>query len=140
MNLELRRTEQVMDRTETLGTVWLGLTVGCARCHDHKYDPISHKDYYQLYVFFNTTREVNIEAPLPGEMGPYLLRKPEYDQKRQELLKEHKMFELYSEWQRKMLEVDSALQSGQEELADKVPDEWKLGYDHIGRDSERSPP
>ena len=134
MNLELRRTEQVMDRTETLGTVWLGLTVGCARCHDHKYDPISHKDYYQLYAFFNTTREVNIEAPLPGEMGPYLLRKPEYDQKRQELLKEHKMFELYSEWERKMLEVDSALQSGQEELADKVPDEWKLGYDHIGFD------
>ena len=134
MNLELRRTEQVMDRTETLGTVWLGLTVGCARCHDHKYDPISHKDYYELYAFFNTTREVNIEAPLPGEMGPYLLRKPEYDQKRQELLKEHKMFELYSEWERKMLEVDSALQSGQEELADKVPDEWKLGYDHIGFD------
>ena len=134
MNLELRRTEQVMDRTETLGTVWLGLTVGCARCHDHKYDPISHKDYYQLYAFFNTTREVNIEAPLPGEMGPYLLRKPEYDQKRQKLLKEHKMLELYGEWEQKMLEVDSALQSGQEELADKVPDEWKLGWDHIGFD------
>lgn len=41
------------DRVDTLGTVWLGLTLGCARCHDHKYDPISHRDYYQLLACFN---------------------------------------------------------------------------------------
>lgn len=41
------------DRVDTLGTVWLGLTLGCARCHDHKYDPISQRDYYQLLACFN---------------------------------------------------------------------------------------
>ncbi|MBL9211018.1 MAG: DUF1553 domain-containing protein [Opitutaceae bacterium] len=51
------RVEYVAERTETVGTVWLGLTVGCARCHDHKYDPISQKDFYQLYAFFNNSPE-----------------------------------------------------------------------------------
>ena len=45
------------DRTETTSTVWLGLTMTCSRCHDHKYDPISIKEYYQFYAFFNNTSE-----------------------------------------------------------------------------------
>ncbi|MFO0815867.1 MAG: PSD1 and planctomycete cytochrome C domain-containing protein [Gemmatales bacterium] len=44
----------VVDQVDTFGTVFLGLTVGCARCHDHKYDPLSTKEYYQLFVFFNS--------------------------------------------------------------------------------------
>ena len=89
MPLEQRRNEQVIDRTNTLGTVWLGLTVGCAQCHDHKYDPITQKDYYGLYAFFDTAQEANIEAPLPGELGPYLHSKQEYNRKRKELLVEY---------------------------------------------------
>jgi hypothetical protein len=49
------RVDYVMDQSETMSTVWLGLTVGCARCHDHKFDPITQREYYQLYAFFNNT-------------------------------------------------------------------------------------
>jgi hypothetical protein len=47
------RVEYVMDQSETVSTAFLGLTVGCARCHDHKFDPITQKDYYALFAFFN---------------------------------------------------------------------------------------
>jgi Protein of unknown function (DUF1553)/Protein of unknown function (DUF1549)/Concanavalin A-like lectin/glucanases superfamily/Planctomycete cytochrome C len=47
------RVEYVADRVQTTTTVWMGLTVGCARCHDHKYDPIYQKDFYRLFAFFN---------------------------------------------------------------------------------------
>jgi mono/diheme cytochrome c family protein len=56
------RVAAVMDRTETLGSVWLGLTVGCARCHNHKYDQITHKEYYQFYAYFNNGDESNTEV------------------------------------------------------------------------------
>jgi hypothetical protein len=52
---EENRVDYVLDQTETVGTTWLGLTVGCARCHDHKFDPIKQKDYYALSAFFNQT-------------------------------------------------------------------------------------
>ncbi|MHB8736641.1 MAG: DUF1549 domain-containing protein [Terriglobales bacterium] len=51
------RVEYVADRIDTNATVWMGLTIGCARCHDHKYDPISQKEYYQLFAFFNNVPE-----------------------------------------------------------------------------------
>ena len=49
--------EYVVDRVDTTATVWLGLTVGCARCHDHKYDPITQKEYYSLFAYFNNVPE-----------------------------------------------------------------------------------
>ena len=54
---EETRVENVFDRVETTGTVWLGLTFECARCHDHKFDPVSQREYYALYDFFNQTSE-----------------------------------------------------------------------------------
>lgn len=54
---EETRVENVFDRAETVGTVWLGMTFECARCHDHKYDPIPQRDYYRFFSFFNQTSE-----------------------------------------------------------------------------------
>jgi len=57
------RVEAVADRVATTGSVWLGLTVGCARCHDHKYDPISHREFYQLFAIFNSCDEPTLSVP-----------------------------------------------------------------------------
>ncbi|MCE9534536.1 MAG: PSD1 and planctomycete cytochrome C domain-containing protein, partial [Planctomycetes bacterium] len=54
---EETRVENVMDRVETMTTVWMGATVGCARCHDHKFDPFTQREYYQLYAYFNNSSE-----------------------------------------------------------------------------------
>jgi hypothetical protein len=101
------RVEQVLDRTNTVGVVWLGLTVGCAQCHDHKYDPISQKDYYALAAFFNTAIEQDIEAPLPGELGPYLRARPQYEAKRKAIIQEYGLDVLQREWEGKLLEAAS---------------------------------
>jgi hypothetical protein len=56
------RIESVLDRVNTTGTALLGLTVGCAQCHDHKFDPLSQREYFQLYAFFNQQDEPSLEA------------------------------------------------------------------------------
>jgi hypothetical protein len=72
------RVEYVCDRVETTATVWLGLTLGCARCHDHKFDPLSQADFYRVFAFFNNVPETGnagqagnadpqIPAPLPEQ-------------------------------------------------------------------------
>lgn len=54
---EESRIDYVIDRVNTTGTVWMGLTLGCAQCHAHKFDPISHDDYYRMFAFFNSVDE-----------------------------------------------------------------------------------
>ena len=93
------RFEQIVNRTNSVATVWLGLTVGCAQCHNHKFDPITHKDYYQFFAFFNSADENDIDAPLPGEIGPYLAARPEYDKKRREILEYYGVAELQAQWE-----------------------------------------
>lgn len=65
--------ENVVDRVETFGNVWLGLTVGCARCHDHKFDPITQKDFYQLFAFFNNVNEKGFYSEIQGNVGPQVV-------------------------------------------------------------------
>ena len=69
------QTEYVIDRTNTFGDAFLGISVGCAKCHDHKYDPISQKNYYELFSFFNNVKEAgqiswNDALPTPTLMLP----------------------------------------------------------------------
>lgn len=63
--------EYVADRVETMGTMFLGLTLTCSRCHDHKYDPIAQKDFYRLFAFFNNIAEAGL-GPNNGNSPPFV--------------------------------------------------------------------
>lgn len=74
------RTEYVMDRVETMGSVFLGLTLSCARCHDHKYDPISQKEFYQLFAMFDGLNEKGFINNLRGSAEPrHRYRKSDFE-------------------------------------------------------------
>lgn len=124
VKIEQFRFEEIIDRASTVGTVWMGLTVACAQCHDHKYDPITQKDFYSLFSFFNNADEVNIDAPLAGEMGPFLSQWPRYRTEREELLQKNRVYELMPAWEEKM------------RLAARNPGKWTdldHAYDALGK-------
>ncbi len=71
------RMQYVFDRAQTTATAFLGLTLECARCHDHKFDPLSQKDYYRMTAFFNNVKELGMTGD-DGNYGPmHLLSTPE---------------------------------------------------------------
>ena len=63
----------VVDRVATTGTAWLGLTVACAQCHDHKYDPLKQREFYQLYSFFNNVPETGKDGVRDRNPKPFLM-------------------------------------------------------------------
>ena len=69
IDVEQFRVDAVIDRVNTTGTVFLGLTIGCAQCHDHKYDPLSQRDYYRLFAFFNNVEEPDLEIATAAELA-----------------------------------------------------------------------
>jgi uncharacterized protein DUF1553/uncharacterized protein DUF1549/cytochrome c len=78
---EESRVDYVVDRVDTTGTIWLGLTVGCGRCHEHKYDPLSQKEYYQLFAYWNNIAEVGGVDRRNGTAAP-TIELPTPDQKK----------------------------------------------------------
>ncbi len=71
VDLEEYRLKEIVDRVNTVGVGWMGLSLGCAECHSHKYDPISHREFYEFFSFFNNADDVDLPAPLPGETERY---------------------------------------------------------------------
>ena len=107
--------EYVVDRASTTATTWLGVTMGCARCHDHKYDPIKQKDFYRFFAFFNTVPERGLDG-YEGNADPVLqLPTPAQKRQRDELnrqiadvltaLPEKEMLTLRNEWQKTRLDT-----------------------------------
>jgi hypothetical protein len=119
---EESRVDYVVDRVDTTGTVWLGLTVGCARCHSHKYDPLPQKEYYQLYAFFNSVDEVG-GVDRRGSTAAPVLELPTEPQKQ----KIAAMEKVIGEKQRQFDEVAKPLLPGLDEwekdaAKDKLPE------------------
>lgn len=126
------RHEAIIDRVNTTSAVWLGLTVGCAQCHTHKYDPISIDDYYRLYAFFNACADNNGTAPTIDVLEGEVFGLPESF---------NKDWELFQALQRKEKELQDKVQAV---LADDaVPQlEWKpIDAMHAqGRDGDKEIP
>jgi hypothetical protein len=80
-NLEQRRQEILDDTIDTAGLAFLGLTVGCARCHDHKYDPISQKDYFRLQSFFAALQPRDLPAVDATALAAYRQRRAAWEKK-----------------------------------------------------------
>ncbi len=102
IDLEQFRVESIIDRVNTTGAVFLGLTIGCCQCHDHKFDPIAQREYYQLFAFLNNADEPQIE-----------LATPEQIQKRQQI-------------RRRMAEVEKVLKT-LEHTSAAGEDRWEKG-------------
>jgi hypothetical protein len=120
------RIEGVIDRVETVSAVWMALTLGCARCHDHKYDPITQREFYQVFSFFNNVPETGKADPYRNTSPVMQVQRPGDEQKLADLnaaiaAAEHhlqdaeaKLTELQTEWEQKhgrqTLEAASAWQ------------------------------
>ena len=89
------RIEAVLDRVNTFGTAFLGLTVGCAQCHDHKFDPLKQREYYQLFAIFNNTVEDGHGKNVPGGALPFPSEKPADEAALRELETQQAEFEKY---------------------------------------------
>ena len=103
VKIEEKRFEETIDRISTIGAVWLGLTVGCAQCHDHKYDPLSQKEFYEFFAVFNNAVEKNIDAPLPSERVAFGEAYAEYRYARDQVLRRYGVEPLYKQWRKRII-------------------------------------
>jgi Protein of unknown function (DUF1553)/Protein of unknown function (DUF1549)/Concanavalin A-like lectin/glucanases superfamily/Planctomycete cytochrome C len=114
--------EYVVDRVETTATVWLGLTMGCARCHDHKYDPITQKEFYQVFAFFNNVPERG-KAFKYGNSPPFLFT-PTPDQQKELDTLERKLAKAESYFKTLKPQVTAAQMAWEKALNKTQPLHW----------------
>jgi hypothetical protein len=116
------QSKYTFDRVETTSTIWLGLTMTCARCHTHKYDPIRHSEYYGLYAFFNNLNESVMDGNKPNPDPFIRIPSPEQTSRQEELKK------LAADAQKKldapMPELDNAQVAWLEGWNKKLSESW----------------
>ncbi|MBL8223600.1 MAG: DUF1549 domain-containing protein, partial [Bryobacterales bacterium] len=115
--------EYVADRVETTGTVWLGLTIGCARCHDHKYDPISQWEFYELFDFFNRVPEPG--KAIRDDNSPPTIAAPTKEQQDQLVALRAKATGAEKAWTDAQAEVTAAERAWVGE-ATRDPSQWTI--------------
>lgn len=114
--------EYVVDRVDTTATVWLGLTLLCSRCHDHKYDPIAQKEFYGLYAYFNNVPEHG-RAVKYGNSPPYI-QAPTREQQEQLKKLEAELALAEERWQKLQPDLDASQAKWEKSLQE--PLDWML--------------
>jgi hypothetical protein len=119
---EEARFETLIDRVNTTSTVWLGSTIGCAQCHNHKYDPFSQKDYYRLMAFFDNT-EYQIGYQTPGADESRYILEPQIDLPTPEQAEQKKALDaelkaLETKLKTQTPELDAAQKSWEQSMTD----------------------
>ena len=137
--------EYVVDRVDTTGTVWLGLTIGCARCHSHKFDPVTQNDYYRLFAYFNGVSESG-RAIKEGNSPPYL-KTPTRDQKLRLEQLNRNLQQAAASWKAVEAQVEplqreweQSLASGVGEPVDWIPESGLIDSVSFNGRIEPSPP
>lgn len=120
------RVMNVVDRVNTTATTWLGLTVMCAQCHDHKYDPVSQREFYQLYAFFNNVSEEESKlygTELDGNSVPRI-KAPLPEQQAELTRIDRALQEVRSQKLRPIADVDAAQQAWQATEREAIAGRW----------------
>jgi len=113
-----------VDRVETTSTVWMGLTMGCAACHEHKFDPFSQKEFYELFAFFYslTEKAMDLNALLP----PPYIRLPTPAEERRSADLDERIRALEKRFERPLPEVDAAQSDWEDSFAERLATLWEV--------------
>jgi len=132
--------EYVADRVETTATVWLGLTLGCARCHDHKYDPLTQKEFYQVFAYFNNVPEKG-RANKYGNSPP-VVQAPTREQQERLAELERDLAAAERHFSALQPELQAAQRAWEKSLAASLPLDWSVSDDlliHYPLDGDAAP-
>jgi hypothetical protein len=123
--------EYVVDRVETTATVWLGLTMGCARCHDHKFDPIRQQEFYQVFAYFNNVPERG-KAVKYGNSPP-LIAAPTREQNERLTLLQRACADAENDFRIRAPQLDTAQRAWENSFHPEKPIHWAPGAGLIAR-------
>ena len=122
--VEEYQAKYTFDRVETTATIWMGLTLTCARCHTHKYDPITHKEYYGLYAFFNNLDEAVMDGNKPNPDPFIKVPAPEQTKRLKELKKS--LTERQAKLDEPRPELDSVQPAWEEKWQQRLSEGWRV--------------